>query len=172
MNKIAEIRFGKVAYIYETTRTLEELRTLFIPATLLVDVTNIECAVGWKADFCNGLDAPNFIGPKVIVPPTPEELDVQQEKNKEAVKKHLLSAVDRYMDKTVQERGYDNIVKCATYEGDIDPVFNREGTAAKQWRSKVYRTCYNILAGVEAGYRPIPTVAELLDELPKIDWGD
>lgn len=84
----------------------------------------------------------------------------------------LLKAVDDYMDSTVQQRGYDNIAKCVTYEGDIDPVFNREGTMAKQWRSKVYRTCYNILAGIEAGYREIPTEAELLAELPKIDWGD
>ena len=94
------------------------------------------------------------------------------EEQKFQIKKTLLDAVDEYIDKTVQARGYDNIAKCVTYEGDIDPIFNREGTMAKQWRSKVYRTCYNILAGVEAGYRPIPTVAELLDELPRIDWGD
>lgn len=70
MNKIAEIRHGKVAYIYETSRTIEEMRTLFVPATLLVDVTNTECAVGWKVDFENSLDNPNFIAPKVILPPT------------------------------------------------------------------------------------------------------
>ena len=104
--------------------------------------------------------------------PTRPKVELTAEQQKEKIKKTLLSAVDRYMDKTVQERGYDNIAKCVTYEGDIDPIFNREGTMAKQWRSKVYRTCYNILAGVEAGYRPIPTEAELLAELPRIDWGD
>ena len=103
-------------------------------------------------------------------PPAPPTLT--QEQQLARIKKERLKAVDDYMDRTVQERGYDNIAKCVTYEGDIDPIFNREGTMAKQWRSKVYRTCYNILAGVEAGDRPIPTEAELLAELPKIDWGD
>lgn len=165
MNIFAEIRYGKVAYIYETTRTLEEFKSLFVPATLLVDVSGIECGVGWKVDFGTGIETPNFIPPKVIIPPTAEETF-------KATKNALLKTVDDLLDSTVQERGYDNIAKCVTYEGDIDPIFNREGTAAKQWRSKVYRTCYNILAGVEAGYRPIPTEAELLAELPKIDWGD
>lgn len=105
-------------------------------------------------------------------PKPPSRPPLTEEQQKELIKKTLLKAVDDYMDRTVQERGYDNIAKCVTYEGDIDPIFNREGTMAKQWRSKVYRTCYNILAGVEAGYRPVPTEAELLAELPKIDWGD
>lgn len=74
MNKFAEIRYGKVAHIYETSRTMEEMVALFVPATLLVDVTNIECAVGWKVDFESGLETPNFIAPKVILPPTIVEL--------------------------------------------------------------------------------------------------
>lgn len=87
------------------------------------------------------------------------------------IKATLLKAVDNYLDTTVQERGYDNIAKCVTYEGDIDPIFNREGTAAKQWRSKVYRKCYDILDEVMNGLREIPTEEELINELPKIEWG-
>ena len=96
--------------------------------------------------------------------------ELTAEQQKEKIKKTLLKAVDDYMDKTVQARGYDNIAKCVTYEGDIDPIFNREGTMAKQWRSKVYRTCYNILAEVEGGQREVPTAEELIAELPKIEW--
>ena len=96
------------------------------------------------------------------------ELTAEQQKAK--IKKTLLKAVDDYMDKTVRERGYDNIAKCVTYAGDEDPIFNREGTAAKKWRSKVYRKCYSILAEVEAGEREIPTVEELIAELPVIEW--
>ena len=100
----------------------------------------------------------------------PPKLVLTAEQEKAKIKATLLKAVDDYMDRTVQERGYDNIAKCVTYEGDIDEIFNREGTMAKQWRSRVYRTCYNILTGVEAGYRPVPTVEELIAELPKIEW--
>lgn len=121
--------------------------------------------------LCSKLNVTEYtISEEPPEPPKPPTLTQEQQLAK--IKKERLKAVDDYMDRTVQERGYDNIAKCVTYEGDIDPIFNREGTMAKQWRSKVYRTCYNILTGVEAGYRPIPTVEELLDELPKIDWGD
>lgn len=52
MNKIAEVLYGKVANIYETTRSLDELKKLFSPAALLVDVTNIDdVAVGYRVDF-------------------------------------------------------------------------------------------------------------------------
>lgn len=101
-------------------------------------------------------------------PPKPPTLTPEQQLAK--IKKERLKAVDDYMDRTVQERGYDNIAKCVTYEGDIDETFNREGTLAKQWRSKVYRKCYDILAEVEAGLRDVPTAEELIAELPKLEW--
>lgn len=87
-----------------------------------------------------------------------------------AIKTQLLFTVDTLLDSEVQKHGYDNIAKCATYEGDEDPIFNAEGTAAKKWRSKVYRKCYDILAQVEAGERGIPTADELIAELPKLEW--
>ena len=100
--------------------------------------------------------------------PSKRVMNPKQQKAK--IKATLLKAVDDYMDKTVRERGYDNIAKCVTYEGDIDPIFNREGTAAKQWRSKVYRKCYDVLVDVEAGLRDVPTVEELIAELPVLTW--
>lgn len=74
MNKIAEIMYGKVANIYETSRTLEEMRALFVPATLLVDVTAVEdVGVGYAVDYGSGLETPNFIPPPKILPQTLEE---------------------------------------------------------------------------------------------------
>ena len=102
--------------------------------------------------------------------PPKRELTPEQQFAK--IKKERLKAVDDYMDRTVRERGYDNIAKCVTYEGDIDPIFNAEGTAAKQWRSRVYRKCYEILAEVESGIRSIPTAEEVIAELPKLVWPD
>lgn len=74
MNKIAEIMYGKVANLYETSRTLEEMKALFVPAALLVDVTNIEdVGVGYAVDYGSGLETPNFIPPPKILPQTLEE---------------------------------------------------------------------------------------------------
>ena len=117
-------------------------------------------------ELCNQLQITDY----VISQEAPPKRVLTADQEKAKIKATLLKAVDDYMDRTVQARGYDNIAKCVTYEGDIDPIFNREGTAAKQWRSRVYRTCYNILDGIEAGYRPVPTVEELIAELPKIEW--
>lgn len=102
---------------------------------------------------------------------TYQNIEIANEQ-KAQIKKILIEVVDEYMDGIVQQRGYDNIVKCVTYEGDDDETFNKEGTAAKKWRSKVYRTCYSILADVEAGCRAIPTAKEIIAELPKFEWGD
>lgn len=74
MNKIAEIMYGKVANLYETSRTLEEMRALFVPAALLVDVTDVEdIGVGYAVDYGSGLETPNFIPPPKILPQTLEE---------------------------------------------------------------------------------------------------
>lgn len=74
MNKIAEIMYGKVANLYETSRTLDEMRALFVPAALLVDVTDIaDIGVGYAVDYGSGLETPNFIPPPKILPQTLEE---------------------------------------------------------------------------------------------------
>ena len=92
--------------------------------------------------------------------PTPEE-----------IKASLLQAVDNYLNSTVQAKGYDSILSACSYAFDeTDEVFAEEGKKALAFRSGVYRTCYNILAEVEAGERDIPTEEELLAELPVLEW--
>lgn len=164
MNKFAEVKNGEIVYIYSTELSKSELSNIFNPKTIWIDVTDKECDIGWKVYTNERYE--------VVLEPPIETSNKQltAEVQNERIKKRLLRVVDRYLDKTVQERGYDNIAKCVTYEGDIDPIFNAEGTAAKQWRSKVYRHLYNVLAQVEAGEREIPTAQELIEELPKIEW--
>lgn len=116
--------------------------------------------------ICKKLNLTNY----TISKEAPKKPALSEEQQRAKIKNRLLNVVDAYMDNTVRQRGYDNIAKCVTYEGDEDEVFNAEGTAAKKWRSKVYRTCYNILADVEAGKRAIPTKDELLAELPVLVW--
>ena len=89
----------------------------------------------------------------------------------EEIKANLLSSVDNYLNSTVQQRGYDNILSACSYAFDeTDKVFAEEGKKALAWRSSVYRKCYDILADVEQGKRNIPTEEELLAELPVLEW--
>ena len=82
----------------------------------------------------------------------------------------LTAAVQEYMDKTAQERHYDDIFTAVSYVNSSDPVFAAEASALLLWRDQVWRLCYTMLDEVKTGVRPIPNVTELLAELPKFEW--
>lgn len=107
-----------------------------------------------KGDFYEVVEIPPYI-------PTEEE-----------IKKMLIDGVQSYMDTLAQTRGYDNIHTACSYINSTDVVFAREGRACLEWRDRVWRTCYNILDAVMGGQREVPTLEELIGELPKLDWGD
>lgn len=86
------------------------------------------------------------------------------------IQAQLTAAVQAYMDSTAQTRGYDNIHTACSYSNSTDHIFAAEGQACLQWRDKVWRKCYDILAEVKAGTREIPTVEELVAELPVLEW--
>ena len=73
MNKFAEVMYGKIAHLYDTSRTIEEFRKLFTPAALILDVTSIDdVGVGYGVDFTSETEF-NLIPPKKIIPPTQED---------------------------------------------------------------------------------------------------
>lgn len=78
--------------------------------------------------------------------------------------------VQDYMDKAVQTRGYDDVFTCISYVDSTDEIFRREALAVLAWRDKVWRMCYDVLAEVNAGKRAVPSEAELLAMLPKLEW--
>ena len=80
------------------------------------------------------------------------------------------AVVQAWLDKTVQERNYDNIHTACTYATSTDATFSAEGAACVAWRDKVWRHCYDVLNSVLAGERAVPTAEELINELPKLEW--
>ena len=90
----------------------------------------------------------------------------------EEIQKMLTDGVQAFMDSTAQTRGYDNIHTACSYVYSTDEVFAKEGKACLEWRDKVWRTCYDILAQVLGGLREVPTLEEVLAELPAFNWGD
>lgn len=81
------------------------------------------------------------------------------------IQKRLTDAVQNWMDRRAQERGYDNIASACSYIQSTDTVFQAEAEVCVAWRDRVWRYCYNVLDAVMAGQRSIPTVEELLAEL-------
>lgn len=82
----------------------------------------------------------------------------------------LVSVIQKYLDDTVKQRGYDNIVSACSYSNSTDEIFKNEAEACIRWRDTVWRTCYNILDNVKAGNEKIPTAEELISRLPTLEW--
>lgn len=84
----------------------------------------------------------------------------------------VLPTVDEYkaaaqnlLDTTAQAHGYDDIVNACGYAAAPNP-FELESKAFVTWRGNVWGTSYTIMAEVQAGTRPQPTLTEFLALLP------
>ena len=103
------------------------------------------------------------------------EAEVKTAKDKQvkamaALKQSLTSAVQKHMDEKAKERNYDSILSLCTYATSTAAKVSDEGQAGVSWRDEVWAKGYAILADVESGARAIPTVDELLAELPNFVW--
>jgi len=92
-------------------------------------------------------------------PPTPEQIVAQ-----------YTGAVQQHLDNFARTRNYDGILSAATYATSQVLKFKAEGQYAVEARDATWAKCYEILAAVEAGTRPMPTMDELLAELPVLVW--
>ena len=97
---------------------------------------------------------------------------VKPSPTEEEIQKMLTDGVQVYMDSKVQERNYDNVHTCVgTYLYSPIDKFRIEAEAVKDWVSYVWARCYEILAEVKAGNREVPTLEEVISELPELNWG-
>jgi hypothetical protein len=105
------------------------------------------------------------IGMPINAPPP-----AQPEPTPEQIQAELTNAVQRHLDDTARTRGYDGILSACSYATDTNPPFALEAQACVDWRSAVWLTSYALMAEVQSGQRPIPTVEELIALLPQITW--
>lgn len=97
----------------------------------------------------------------VIEPPDPltqEELLVR-----------FVSAMESHYDMKARERKYDNRFTCSLRAGYVGP-FQAEGKAFAQWMDTCNVYGYDQVALVLSGQRTIPTVEEIIYELPPLVW--
>jgi hypothetical protein len=79
-------------------------------------------------------------------------------------------AVQNFLDQTVQRKGYDNVYTCLSYKGDPDPIFSQEADEVLVWRSRVWRTAQGILNQWATGQIEQPTINQVIEQLPKLEW--
>lgn len=97
---------------------------------------------------------------------------VRQVVNKDPnnIKQGLINAIQSYLDTEAQAHFYDGILSLCSYATSVNPKFGPEGQAGVVWRDACWTAGYAIMAEVESLTRPIPTVAELLAEMPNMEW--
>lgn len=91
-------------------------------------------------------------------------------KTPDQIKAALTNAVQRHLDGTAQAFGYDGILSAVSYADESTvPTFQEDGMKFRAWRSLVWATCYEIMQSVERLERDIPTMEQLISELPLLD---
>lgn len=80
------------------------------------------------------------------------------------------AAIQQRLDDFARTRKYDGILSLASYATDPDPKFAAEGKYGVDARSATWAKSYEIMAAVQAGTRPMPTLEQILSELPALSW--
>jgi hypothetical protein len=86
------------------------------------------------------------------------------------IKQQLINAIQQHLDAEAQAHYYDGILSLCSYAASENTKFGPEGVAGVVWRDACWTKGYEVLAEVEAETRPIPTVEELLAEMPGMVW--
>lgn len=83
------------------------------------------------------------------------------------------TAIENWLDSTVQQRNYKNVESCISYVGDANPKYAREAEAVKAWRSAVYTQAEVLIAQYIGGdISAVPPIETIIAELPQLDWND
>ena len=89
------------------------------------------------------------------------------EKTEEQLILEIQSAVASHLDIPAKEKLYDSVHTAALRAGFVGP-FQAEGIAFATWMDACWIKCYELLAEVKAGTRPVMTPKEVISELPTL----
>ena len=98
------------------------------------------------------------------------DIPVEIEPTPEAVQPTFTAAIQARLDAFAKTRNYDSILSACTYAASTVPKFAAEGQCCVRKRDDTWAASYSILASVETGTRPMPTLAEVEAELPALVW--
>ena len=88
----------------------------------------------------------------------------------ERIQSQFTFIIQQRLDAFAQTRGYDSIMSAASYANSTNPKFKKEAEKAIKLRDDTWAICYAIVDAVTAGERSIPTLNELISELPELTW--
>jgi hypothetical protein len=109
-----------------------------------------EVQVGWVKD-----------GDTFIPPPQPTI---------EEITERYTEAVQDRLDAFARTQGYDGILSACTYVTSSVLKFRLEAEYCVVARDTTWTKCYEVMGAVLAGEQDTPTLEELLEALPKLEW--
>lgn len=80
------------------------------------------------------------------------------------------AAIEDHIEATARDRQYSSAVSCASYFNDPNPVWSAEAQQFVAWRSAAWAKAFEVLADVQSGKRPVPAIADMIAELPAMEW--
>lgn len=83
---------------------------------------------------------------------------------------YISQAVNQHIDATVAQREYNSIDSMPKYLPSTNARYAAEAAAAVAWCTAVWEKVEEIQNEVQSGQRPIPSVTEVIAELPVIQW--
>ena len=107
------------------------------------------------------------VGALLVQPAAPEP---NAEERQAAMQAAFTAAIQARLDAFAQAKGYDSIMSACTYATSSVPQFRAEGERAVLLRDATWAKSYAILGDVLAGARPMPTLEEVVAELPALTW--
>jgi hypothetical protein len=102
--------------------------------------------------------------------PALPEPEVPPEPTPEQIQAAVVAAVQKRLNDFARTRNYDNILSACSYIASTVPQFAAEAAYCVEARDATWATLYAGLADVQAGLRPMPTLEEVLLELPVLVW--
>lgn len=96
----------------------------------------------------------------------------EEQANIEEMQKFFMDKIQEYMDEKAKTYGFDNVFNAASYQNSKVDKFKSDAQTVLDWRDQTWATAYAIMENVLVGNRKIPTLEELMEELPKIKDGD
>lgn len=139
---------------YDVYKVIDGVKPAYDPETQKIAQSGVE--------LING----TWTRPWQVIELTAEEIAANAAKAQQQYE----DAIQAHLDATAKERNYDSILTMVTYDIPTGGRFKAEAAIAANWRTSVWETAYDLLAEVQAGTRPVPTVEELIALLPIPNW--
>ena len=102
---------------------------------------------------------------------SPQEIEEEQHAATMSVERHYIGSLEEMLDRTAQERNYDNRLTCALRAAYSGP-YQAEGQAFAIWMDACHAIVYDVLRQMKAGTLVPPPVDDLLGQLPELAWPD